>query len=357
MSSHAFQIEVDTIQRAEWDRLITRFDDASINQTWSFGAVHWGTERLSHLVLKTNDNVVGCCQVTVRTLGPIGYADIKCGPLWQKKSEKADLNIYSRMIHALKNEYGLKRGLYIRLWPHTVDATQPLLLEVLRAQGFRKNDTFPPFRSLLLDLTPPLEEIRKNLLQKWRNCLNKAEKNALRIIEGTDDKLFVTFLELAKEMLERKQFTPGVNFDVSRRLQADLPEPLKMRIFICEADGKPVSATILSTIGDTGTYVLGATGDNGMGLNGAYLLQWSMIAALKKRGNQFYDLGGIDPEGNPGVYKFKLGVAGKTGVETKFMGQFDGCFNVTGKTARLGANGAKFLQSIARRRKYILRGT
>ena len=82
-----------------------------------------------------------------------------------------------------------------------------------------------------------------------------------------------------------------------------------------------------------------------------------MIAALKKRGNQFYDLGGIDPEGNPGVYKFKLGVAGKTGVETKFMGQFDGCFNITGKTARLAANGAKFLQSITRRLKYILRST
>jgi hypothetical protein len=43
---------------------------------------------------------------------------------------------------------------------------------------------------------------------------------------------------------------------------------------------------------------------------GAYLLQWNMIQRLKGSGVRWYDLGGIDPEGNPGVYAFKRGFSG-----------------------------------------------
>jgi hypothetical protein len=43
---------------------------------------------------------------------------------------------------------------------------------------------------------------------------------------------------------------------------------------------------------------------------GAYLLHWTMIQWLKSNGVRWYDLGGIDPEGNPGVYSFKKGFSG-----------------------------------------------
>ena len=39
-------------------------------------------------------------------------------------------------------------------------------------------------------------------------------------------------------------------------------------------------------------------------------LQWTLIKWLKERGVRWYDLGGIDPEGNPGVYSFKRGFSG-----------------------------------------------
>jgi hypothetical protein len=43
---------------------------------------------------------------------------------------------------------------------------------------------------------------------------------------------------------------------------------------------------------------------------GAYLLQWTALQGLKENGIRWYDLGGIDPEGNPGVYAFKKGMSG-----------------------------------------------
>ena len=83
-----------------------------------------------------------------------------------------------------------------------------------------------------------------------------------------------------------------------------------MRIWICEQDGVPVAGLVASAMGDSAIYLLGATSDDGLNAKGAYLLQWTLIQWLKENGIRWYDLGGIDPEGNPGVYSFKRGLSG-----------------------------------------------
>ena len=40
-----------------------------------------------------------------------------------------------------------------------------------------------------------------------------------------------------------------------------------------------------------------------------YTLQWRAAQHLKELGLRWYDLGGIDPDGNEGVYRFKSGMA------------------------------------------------
>ena len=65
---------------------------------------------------------------------------------------------------------------------------------------------------------------------------------------------------------------------------------------VCEYEGEPIAVSICSAIGDTGIYLLGASGDKGMNLNGSNLLQWQMIEWLKEQGCHWYDLGGINPK-------------------------------------------------------------
>jgi hypothetical protein len=71
-----------------------------------------------------------------------------------------------------------------------------------------------------------------------------------------------------------------------------------------------VAGLVASALGDSAIYLLGATSDDGLTAKGAYLLQWTLIRWLKENGVRWYDLGGIDPEGNPGVYTFKKGLSG-----------------------------------------------
>ena len=61
-----------------------------------------------------------------------------------------------------------------------------------------------------------------------------------------------------------------------------------------------------------------------MKLKGAYLLHWTLIRSLRERGVRYYDLGGIDPEANPGVYHFKRGFSG---VEVSHIGAMTRCDN------------------------------
>ena len=195
----------------------------------------------------------------------------------------------------------------------------------------------------MLDLSPAMSEIRKSLDQKWRNQLNRAEKNNLKITEGNDDKLYQIFLDLQEEMHDRKKYVPGVDYDEFRDIQKYLPEQLKMIILVCEYEGKALTATIGSLIGDRGIYLLGATGNEGMKMKGAYLLQWRLIEIMRERGCKWYDLGGIDPDNNPGVYHFKSGISRR---EASHVGQFEISQNII---SNLFVKGAENMSELKRK--------
>lgn len=331
-----YQIEIDKVDRTLWDYLMTQFDDASIYQTWSMGKIVKANS-LSHIIVKIGGEIHGCCQVRLKRIPYInvGFADIIWGPICMKRGKPLEPNILLNLICGIKEEYGINRGYMVRIWPHAKGERKKILKQIFESEGFKSNPEGRPYRTFIIDLSSTLEDLRKNLLQKWRNCLNKAERNDLKVVEGTDKDLFRIFLILAKEMGERKSFFQGVDYDVYRQVQENLSESLKMKIMICELDGEPVCAAICSAIGDTGIYLLGASGQKGLTVNASYLLQWRMIQWLKKNGFRYYDLGAFNAEINPGVYHFKRGLAGKKECEEIFLGRYDGCFNLRGRMANL----------------------
>lgn len=349
--SNEYHIEVDTVEKNEWEKLLPLFDDATLYQTWSYGAIRWGGKNLSHLVLRKGNQIVGLAQVAIKKAPLIraGIAYVPWGPLWQKKEGEDNSEHFLQSIKALKDEYAFKRGLLLRIAPHCIENEHtgniPLMFD---EEGFSRNASALRYRTFLLDISPPLEEIRKRLNQKWRNQLNRSEKNGLEIMDGNSNELYQIFLDLQREMLERKQFEPGVDYSEFRKIQNDLPEHLKMKIIICLHEGEPVSATIGSAIGNTGIYLLGATGDRGLQLKGAYLSQWIMIQWMKDKGCRWYDLGGINPDKNPGVYHFK---AGLSGTDVYHIGQFEISQNRLSKLAVTGLQGLKNQRLILNRQK------
>lgn len=324
-----WQVEVDRATPAEWCQMLDLFDDANIYQTWSYGAVRWGRKNLSHLVLRRNDEVVGLAQLRIVRPANLkfGMAYLRWGPICHRQGSELDAEVFLRMASALREEYVCKRRLLLQILPNAFVGTA-------RAEMFRtafSNFALEPptpanlYRTFVVDLSPSLSELRKKLDPKWRNKLAGAQKNGLTVRAGSTADQYRTFCEMYRQMRNRKTFDTTVDVEEFDRIQQDLPDDQRMQILIGEQQGRPVAGVVVSAMGDSAIYLLGATSDDGLKAKGSYLLQWTAIQWLKENTIRWYDLGGIDPESNPGVYQFKKGFSG---ADLTQLGPLTTCENV-----------------------------
>lgn len=324
----AYQIEVDSVTEMGWSELMGRFDDANIYQTWPFGTVRWKEQNLSHLILRSDSEVVAIAQLRIIRPGNfrLGVAYLRWGPMCHLRGCELNPETVRIMAEALHQEYVVKRGLYLEILPNAFSGSERAEVFQLAFAGFDSGLSLnaEKYRTFVLDLSPSLDELRKGLNKKWRNQLNAAERNALSVVEGDSGDDYRRFGALYAEMWKRKKFHTAVSTEEFERIQERLPETQRMKILICEHDGKPVSGLVCSAIGESAIYLLGATTEGGMKVKASYLLQWTMIRLLKERHIHFYDLGGIDPEANPGVYHFKSGFSG---ADASHVSSFSACNN------------------------------
>jgi lipid II:glycine glycyltransferase (peptidoglycan interpeptide bridge formation enzyme) len=277
-----------------WHRAMQDFNDANIYQTWNFASLAQNEKILKHIAIYSNQNLIGLVKVRIRTV-PIlnrGIAYILNGPVWQRRNQENNIQILFDIFVALRNEFVINQKLLLRIKPY-----------------------------IFSDKISNFDFIEKvEFKQKWRNCLNQSERNGLEISEGNDQELYKVFLEIYNELITRKKFKENVDPYKIGKMNEELDDEYKLKIFIAYKAKIPVAGLVCSVMGETGIYLLGASNEIGMNNKASYLLQWEMIKWLKQKGYQRYDLGGINVEDNPGVYKFKSGI---TEHEVNGMGTYE----------------------------------
>jgi len=314
MPNLGWQVEVDRATPQEWSGMLDLFDDANIYQTAAYGGVRWREKNLSRLVLKRDGEVRGMAQLRIIRPTPLkfGMAYLRWGPLWARRGLPHDPEVPMRLAHAIENEYLDKRKLFLRIIPNAFAGSSraATMQSVFSRFTAESSDAEGGYRTFVLDLSPSLDELRKSFDPKWRNKLSGAEKNGLTVTAGNGCAEYRVFREMYGQMHQRKAFESTVDVDEFGRIQDGLSESQRMRVLLCEHKGNAVAGLVVSAIGDSAIYLLGATSDDGLKAKGSYLLQWNMIQWLKREGIRRYDLGGIDPAANPGVYLFKRGFSG-----------------------------------------------
>jgi hypothetical protein len=317
-----FQVEVNDLGGAAWHALASSFADANIYQLWQLAEPGRRAEDVSRLVLKQGDDVVAAAELRLFRvpLTRLGVAYLRWGPMWKRAGRKPDPEHFRLALRAVRNEYVERRGMVLRLNPRLFVEEHAELAAMLSEEGYAPLPQRGSDKTLIMALSPTLEQLRAGMDKKWRNCLSKAEREGLTLASGTSDALFGEFATIYDQMLQRKQFAPTADFARHRRIQAVLPDHLKMDVIIARHEGQPCAGAVYSAIGDTALYLFGATNDIGMRTSGSYLVQWEVLNALKRQDIREYDLHGINPEANPGTYRFKQGLAGKGGREATFTG-------------------------------------
>src|SRR5215469_9034607 len=106
-SGCGYAAEDQEMSEGAWTRVVEGFEDASLMQTWPYGARRWGAENLSHLVLRKDGEVAAAAQVVIRKipfLGP-GIAYVKWGPLCHPRGQERDQQTFRMMIRALREAF------------------------------------------------------------------------------------------------------------------------------------------------------------------------------------------------------------------------------------------------------------
>ncbi|MDZ7296297.1 MAG: methicillin resistance protein, partial [candidate division KSB1 bacterium] len=177
--SARYAVSVCPLRRHEWDAVVADFADLTVYQTWAYGAVRWGEQNITHLLLRRSGKIVAAAQARLfraPMLG-LGVAYVRYGPLFRNGATEETLETFRQAVRALRNEFVCARRLILRLNVNLWSLGNPEPYKrVLVDEGFRPAPFIPPLRTLVVDLRPTLEELRANLLQRWRNNLNQAER-------------------------------------------------------------------------------------------------------------------------------------------------------------------------------------
>lgn len=319
-----YSVNVNFSDKYTWFEIMNRFKDANLYQAPSYDMVRYGQTGVAHMILKEADSIVAAAQVRIMQLPVIktGIAYVLWGPMWRRLDVPEDVAVFRQALRALRNEFSLRRGLLLRVHPLAFCGKDDVLKQILAEEGFSFHDDGKSHRTLIINLEPSIKEIRDRLDQKWRNCLNRAIKNGLEIIQGEDEDLFHDIKKIYLEMANRKSLVDLSDIEHLIKVQRDLPPDLKLKVILCRLNGEICAGAIFSAIGTTAVYLIGATSNAGMKANGSYIVQWAFVEWIKEKGLQYYDLNGINPETNPGTYHFKRGLAGKKGVDVEFLGKF-----------------------------------
>lgn len=295
---------VTAFTAAQWRDACAPFLDRSLIQTWTYGEAKaaggpWLVERGR---IRTGERTLGLFQAFIRHLPaglPGGLAWINRGPLWRTDAA-APASDLALALAALKRHYVDQRGFYLRVAP-PVEAAVP-------DSGLRDTG-MPGWASARLDLRPDAAALRKGLRQKWRNGLNRGEREGLDIRRDGAE-AFEAFLAAHDAFLAEAGFAATVTGAFLRSLRERAAD-IALDALVAFKDGRFVGGALIVDYGETAEYLAGNTTEEGRALNAGQVLLWQAAVAAKERGRAWFDLGGLDDVLTPpGIFRFKEGLGG-----------------------------------------------
>jgi CelD/BcsL family acetyltransferase involved in cellulose biosynthesis len=300
------------LDRAQWEVAAQQFSDYSYRQNWAYGetlAAKRGAAS-EHIAIQRGDEIAGLADVRIKMVPVIGggLAYISGGPLIRKSDDGiADQERLVVCLDALVREFVQRRGLTLRILAPIGGAEHnESVARCFEEAGFQRTTRGEHYRTVLLDIDRPLDVIRSSMHSHWRRHLNGAERNNLEVTFGTEHERFAQVAQMSEALRARKGFEVDLDAMFFADVQNHMREGEKLIVGIVHQNGTPVAGNITAMHGDTAVYLVGASTDAALESKASYLMHWKTLELARQRGMKWYDLGGIDPDANPGVTSFKL---------------------------------------------------
>lgn len=187
----------------------------------------------------------------------------------------------------------------------------------------------PNSSTVLIDLTPSLDDILASFNQKGRHAINRAKRDGVtaQAVPFTEENARVMYNLLVATAAGR--FEQSIRpFDYYKAFYKAFYDTGRGSLFFAYVDGQVVSAAFAMYTGRKGTYKDGASVRDKQVYGASHLLQWEVITWMKQHGCTQHDLCGTPPSDRAddpthphhGIGRFKTSFNKQI---TDYVGAFD----------------------------------
>ena len=287
-----------------WDCYLERFDKANPCQSYAWGQFYkaLGWEPLYLVCEDSNLNILsmflGHFQVGALGLGIVTSAG---GPIGDLAKWGKDLREFVRVSVG-------KKHFYFRVRCDRSDSGNDI--ELLRAQDWTvPKITKTSGQTMELDIDRSDSLLYSGLSKHWKKNLRSARNKELSVRVDHNPNA-AEIRSLFSEFESQKNLPELFSEEEFQKLFDSLGSNLL--VLRCEnKKGKLLSVRLVLRSSAYALDYLAATNIEGRKLRASYYLLWETIVHCRETGIHTYDLGGIDPVLNEGVYYFKKGTGAK----------------------------------------------
>lgn len=300
---------------SRWDLIISQFSDGSIYQTTKW-AKHkessgWQVIRL----IKFDQNLpVAAAQCLFRR-GPLGSVVV-----WVAGGPIGDIDSVSSDFVKIVKQQTSARFLYIRV--AVMRQTDAASANALTSQGWRQSSAIIGTRSSLIHSLDAEESIRRSRCSSnWkRNLKRSAQNESLTYIwESPDGNSISDAYAQMDEFKDIKGVSLARSSDDLQSVINTFGDSLIL-VRSDDKDGAPLAIRGALLFNETAWDFIAVTTPAGRKKYASHAVFWALAEQCFQLGIKQFDLGGIDPVNNRGVYDFKKG----TGTaQVDYLGEWE----------------------------------
>lgn len=300
---------VKTVEnQTAWDEFVTAHPDANFLQSWDFYEFYFsrGFDIVRRGIYDENNQLVGVYAGEVEPAKRGRHLAIAGGPIFDWTNQEIKNLIFSDMKQQAKK----LKCTFVRVRPQLQNT--PENAKIFQQLGFRKA---PMYLSVefagVLNLENSEEEILKNMRQRLRRALRKAEKNQITIEKTSDQKAIHDFYQIELQTAKRHDFY-AFSEDFLTKQFAAFAKNNEAVLYIAKLHGEILAENFMIFYGNEASYHYGVSSELGTKYSGAPLLHMEAMRDARKRGIKRYNFWGIVDENDTkhrfyGVSVFKRG--------------------------------------------------
>ncbi len=281
-----------------WNKHLAKNSESNYLQMWEWGEYKCARWRPIRSIGLHNDEVVLIAQMLVK------YYPFGIGIVWIPGGVVGGTELWAEdFLEVVKELTGLKHVLIKINNLHKLSEKDELLM--IDGGWSRPVNSLSTGMSLKLNIDKPEDILKSDLTKNWRHNLNRSGNYQLRfeVLKSPNAK---EIRLLYREMEKNKDLSIQFSLEEIKSL-IDVMQNNLLILHCFSSSNKLVAVRACIVFNGTAWDIMAVTGLEARKKYASYGLLWKLIQECRSKNIKYYELGGVDPVKNKGVWNFKKG--------------------------------------------------